>query len=269
MWHRSARRQTPERLPFGVEYVPGLGALSRLSEAARWRLAGEYATTHRLVGPWYRRAYAVCGTRGSCEFGRWVGDVLASKVRQEWCGWVAMPTHSPFSPERPPPGRAPVGCPGCHRVGAGSGAVAGAPARSARRYLHMRCVRPGDALSVLAVRGRVPGRRLRTVAPRGRRGSSGRGRSHTRVAARERALAPGVGREPISQRRRGTTMVYALGVADVQRRIDSLDDCGHCGGGIVWDEVHGWLHLDGWYACRTPASGRPHEVMAAPAVARP
>jgi hypothetical protein len=59
-------------------------------------------------------------------------------------------------------------------------------------------------------------------------------------------------------------MVYAVGLAEAQPRIDSLADCGHCGGPIAWDEVHGWLHLDGWYACRYPVSGLPREVMASP-----
>jgi hypothetical protein len=60
-------------------------------------------------------------------------------------------------------------------------------------------------------------------------------------------------------------MVYAVGLADIAPRIVSASDCGHCGGGIAWDEVHGWLHVDGFYACRNPTSGRPREVMAAPA----
>ena len=64
-------------------------------------------------------------------------------------------------------------------------------------------------------------------------------------------------------------MVYAVGLADVQPRIDSVADCGHCAGVIVWDEVHGWLHTTGWYACRKPVSGEPREVRAAPAQARP
>jgi hypothetical protein len=64
-------------------------------------------------------------------------------------------------------------------------------------------------------------------------------------------------------------MVYAIGLAEEQPRIDSLADCGHCAGQIVSDEVHGWLHIDGWYACRSPVSGRPRELMAAPAKGQP
>ena len=63
-------------------------------------------------------------------------------------------------------------------------------------------------------------------------------------------------------------MVYTVGLAEVQPRIDSVADCGHCPGQIVWDEVHGWLHLDGFYACRNPVSGAPREVMATPAEER-
>ena len=64
-------------------------------------------------------------------------------------------------------------------------------------------------------------------------------------------------------------MVYAVGLADVQPRIDTLADCRHCSGPIVWDEAHGWLHGDGFYACRNPIDGRPREVMAAPSRVRP
>jgi hypothetical protein len=48
-------------------------------------------------------------------------------------------------------------------------------------------------------------------------------------------------------------------------RIDSIADCEHCGGSIVWDEVHGWMHTDRWYACRWPHKQRAAKVMAAPA----
>jgi len=64
-------------------------------------------------------------------------------------------------------------------------------------------------------------------------------------------------------------MVYTVRVAEQQPWIGSVADCEHCPGQIVWHEVHGWLHTDGWYACRSPASGRPREVMAAPVSARP
>jgi hypothetical protein len=50
-------------------------------------------------------------------------------------------------------------------------------------------------------------------------------------------------------------MVYAVGLADPQPRIDSVTDCGHCCGQIVWDEVHGWLHIDGW-VCLPPSVER-------------
>jgi hypothetical protein len=64
-------------------------------------------------------------------------------------------------------------------------------------------------------------------------------------------------------------MVYAIGLAEEQPPIDSLADCGHCAGQIVWDEVYGWLHSDGWYACRNPVGGTPREIMAAPAPVQP
>lgn len=63
-------------------------------------------------------------------------------------------------------------------------------------------------------------------------------------------------------------MVYAVGLTETQPPIDSLADCGHCGGSIIWDEVHGWLHLSGWYACRNPDSGAAREVMASPSQER-
>ena len=68
------------------EYVPGLGVVPKLDNARRWRLAGEYATTHRLTGPWYRRVCQTCGTRGRCEYGRWSDDVLVERARREWLG---------------------------------------------------------------------------------------------------------------------------------------------------------------------------------------
>jgi hypothetical protein len=81
-----ARGKTYDDLPFGVEHVPGLGAVSKPNEAARWRLAGEYAATHQLTGSWYRRVCARCGTRGGCEFGRWADDVLTAKAGRDWPG---------------------------------------------------------------------------------------------------------------------------------------------------------------------------------------
>ena len=62
-------------------------------------------------------------------------------------------------------------------------------------------------------------------------------------------------------------MVYTAELAEPVPRIDAVANCGHCGGGIVRNEVHGWLHLTGWHACRWPTSGTPREVMAAPASA--
>lgn len=64
-------------------------------------------------------------------------------------------------------------------------------------------------------------------------------------------------------------MVYAVGLAEVMPRIGSEADCRHCGGRIVWDEVHGWVHTDGWHACRRPVTGLPREVIAAPGEERP
>jgi hypothetical protein len=64
-------------------------------------------------------------------------------------------------------------------------------------------------------------------------------------------------------------MVYPVGLAEVMPCIDSRAECGHCGGTIIWDELHGWLHTSGWYACHNPASGQPREVMAEPTRERP
>jgi hypothetical protein len=86
MWRRLARRGASERLPFGVEQVPGLGTVSNLSEAARWRLAGEYSATHQLAGPWYARVCARCGTKGGCEFSEWAAGVLVAEARRDWLG---------------------------------------------------------------------------------------------------------------------------------------------------------------------------------------
>jgi hypothetical protein len=71
-------------LPYGMEYVPGLGAVRKLGQEHRWRLAGQYTVTHQLTGPWYRRGCPVCGTRGRCEYGRWADDVLVREARREW-----------------------------------------------------------------------------------------------------------------------------------------------------------------------------------------
>jgi hypothetical protein len=79
------RGQSAE-LPFDQEYVPGLGIVRKLDNRQRWQLAGEYAATHRLVGPWFRRVCALCTTKGRCEYGRWSDDVLIAEVRREWLG---------------------------------------------------------------------------------------------------------------------------------------------------------------------------------------
>lgn len=70
-------REQSAELPFDQEYVPGLWIV---------RIAGEYATTHRLVGPWFRRVCVFCATKGRCEYGRWSDDVLIAEVRREWLG---------------------------------------------------------------------------------------------------------------------------------------------------------------------------------------
>lgn len=78
-------RQSVE-LPFDQEYVPGLGIVRKLDRTRRWQLAGEYAVTHQLVGPWFRRVCSSCATKGRCEYGRWSDDVLVAEVRREWLG---------------------------------------------------------------------------------------------------------------------------------------------------------------------------------------
>jgi hypothetical protein len=83
---RAPRDDTPHELPAMTEYVPGLGTVSTLDNTRRWQLAGEYATTHRLTGPWYRRVCQTCGTRGGCEYGRWSNHILIERGRREWLG---------------------------------------------------------------------------------------------------------------------------------------------------------------------------------------
>jgi hypothetical protein len=63
-------------------------------------------------------------------------------------------------------------------------------------------------------------------------------------------------------------MVYPPGVTEEQPRIDSLGECSHCSGLVVWDEVYGWLHSNGWYAFRNP-NGNPRPFMAGPAEGQP
>lgn len=59
-------------------------------------------------------------------------------------------------------------------------------------------------------------------------------------------------------------MVYAAGLMKPMSRTDTAGPCQHCGGWIGWDEIRGWLHLDGFYACRDAATGAVREVMASP-----
>lgn len=73
-------------LLFHEEYVPGLGVVRELDSRERWRLAGEYAVTHRLVGSWFHRICASCRTRGRCEYGLWALDILAGRASCEWLG---------------------------------------------------------------------------------------------------------------------------------------------------------------------------------------
>jgi hypothetical protein len=80
------RDDTAYELPALHEYVPGLGVVPKLDDKRRWQLAGEYATTHRLTGPWYRRVCQSCGTRGRCEYGRWSDNILVERARREWLG---------------------------------------------------------------------------------------------------------------------------------------------------------------------------------------
>jgi hypothetical protein len=79
------RRASGGVLPGGTEYVPGIGVARSVGKEWRWKLAGEYATAHRLIGPWYRRVCASCGTRGRCAFQRWSSATLAAGTR-EWRG---------------------------------------------------------------------------------------------------------------------------------------------------------------------------------------
>jgi hypothetical protein len=83
---RAQRSETAHELPGMSEYVPGLGVVPKLDNTRRWLLAGEYAATHRLTGPRYRRTCRTCGTRGRCEYGRWSDDILIERARREWLG---------------------------------------------------------------------------------------------------------------------------------------------------------------------------------------
>ncbi len=83
---RGQRRDLAYELPGMSEYVPGLGVVPQLDRTRRWQLAGEYATTHRLTGRWFRRTCESCGTRGRCEYGRWSDGILIEQVRREWLG---------------------------------------------------------------------------------------------------------------------------------------------------------------------------------------
>jgi hypothetical protein len=53
-------------------------------------------------------------------------------------------------------------------------------------------------------------------------------------------------------------MVYAVGLAENQPRIDSVADCRYSAGQIAGDQAHGWC------ACHKPISGRPRKVTATP-----
>jgi hypothetical protein len=64
-------------------------------------------------------------------------------------------------------------------------------------------------------------------------------------------------------------MVQTSGLTAPTPRVDSAASCAHCVGIVVWDEVHGWLHTDGFYACRSPDTGLPREVLAAPREEQP
>jgi hypothetical protein len=79
------RRSAANDLAFGMTVVPGRGVVY-LSKPERWRLAGEYASTHRLVGPWYGRRCARCGTRGRCGYARWADEVIVGEARCERLG---------------------------------------------------------------------------------------------------------------------------------------------------------------------------------------
>ena len=81
----SAQRFGPQpifTIVTATEYIPGLGVVPRLRDSDRWRLAGEYASTHQLVGPWYRKRCPQCAKR--CEFWRWAQAILREQVMRHW-----------------------------------------------------------------------------------------------------------------------------------------------------------------------------------------
>jgi hypothetical protein len=262
---RPGRRRDLVHLLSIVQRVPGVAAEVRLTETERWRLAGEYTVRHRLVGPWHYRICATCGTRGRCAYSRWANAVLTPKLAA--IGAVGdRVSRSPFTPEYPPPRLAPPGCPVVigwelaasvwlgHRPDPLNGGRV-----CSRRGVPMPCPcwRFADAFLADAATPAAqtpindPTRELPQVQ-----------RPLPRLPQRR----PGAHLEAGREVRR---MVYAVGLVDPQPRIDSTADCGHCAGPVVWDEVYGWLHLDGWYACRWPGGGAPREVMAAPAEEQP
>lgn len=152
------------------------------------------------------------------------------------------------------------------RLGAGRTPMALAPSRPAERRGNLCAMQGTDAVPVLALRRRLSSRRAQ--AGRAARAHRGCRRTHTRAAAcpaPATATPATTGRFPCGSRK-VRRMVRTAAPTDVTPRIDSLADCAHCGGRIVWDEVHGWLHLDGWYACRHPDNPVPREVMASPSL---
>ncbi|HYU09424.1 MAG TPA: hypothetical protein VEK77_08595 [Gemmatimonadales bacterium] len=173
--------------------------------------------------------------------------------------------RSPFTVERPPPVQAPHGCP----------VVIGWELAAVLWRSHLPDPLTGDATCAgCGLRMPCPCWRFADVFLAQVIEPPSVVNAAVDDATRE---LPRVERRPLPRRQPGAQlqaeevrrMVYAVGLADPQPRIDSVTDCGHCGGQIVWDEVHGWLHIDGWYACRHPSSGVPREVMASPSKERP
>jgi hypothetical protein len=82
---------------------------------------------------------------------------------------------------------------------------------------------------------------------------------------------------PLPRRRPGAELAaseryegwfYTLSVTLEQRQIWGGRECRHCSLAVVRNGSGGWLHSDGWYACRN-LDGSPRPFMAEPAEGQP
>jgi hypothetical protein len=135
-------------------------------------------------------------------------------------GGAAQPVHSRVSTPAARSARRAGG----HRLGVGRVCLADSPARPAERRPRLCSLRATDAVPVLAVRGRLPGRCAPAFPEPTNR--SGR-RGHTRAAARPAATAatPASSRDTSRNGREVRRMVYAIGLTAPTPRVDSTASC--------------------------------------------